>query len=166
LYSKIYNSEKRMIINSQERFCAHFRSSALGLQPMAFSIITSKMYQKWSFSKGQFNHPVVMQKYVSCGATWCTRWCFLGKIILCSWSQMTQVGNPKYVCDHLCIYKTYIIFNHFLITLHIKYTYNKVYIILHITISCECRSLQKKLKNISLKVDSTKTIKYMLLKCC
>lgn len=51
-----------MIINSQERFCAHFRSSALGLQPVMLSMIASMMYQKYSFSKGQFNHPVVMQK--------------------------------------------------------------------------------------------------------
>lgn len=49
-------------INSQDLFCAHFKSSALGLQPVAFSIIISKIYQKRSCSSGQFNHPVVMQK--------------------------------------------------------------------------------------------------------
>lgn len=56
-------------INSQERFCAHFKSSALGLQPVAFSIIASKIYQNLNFSSGQLSHPVVIQKYVSCGAT-------------------------------------------------------------------------------------------------
>lgn len=96
---------KKNHIKSQDLFCAHFRSSALGLQPVNFSIMISKIYQNRSFSNGQFNQPVVMQKYVSCGATWCTRWCFLGKIILCSCSQTTQGGSPKYVCDHLWICK-------------------------------------------------------------
>lgn len=57
-----------------------------------------------SFSRGQFNQPVVMQKYVSCGATWWMRWCRRGKITWLSCRNSTHFGNPKYVCDHLCIY--------------------------------------------------------------
>lgn len=55
------------------------------------------------FSRGQFSQPVVMQKYVSCGATWCMRWCLRGKITWWSWRNSTHFGKPQYVCDHLCI---------------------------------------------------------------
>lgn len=88
----------------QEVFWAHFMSSALGLQPVVYSIAASSIDQKHSFSRGQFSHPVVMQKYVSCGATWWIRWCLLGRMILFSCNQTTQRGKPKYVCDHLWIW--------------------------------------------------------------
>lgn len=88
-------------------FCAHFMSSSRGLHPNACSMRNSKISQKWSFSKGQFNQPVVMQKYVSWGATWWMRWWRRGRIMWCSWSHITQDGRPKYVWDHLWIWKIY-----------------------------------------------------------
>lgn len=111
-YSVITTSSSEMPIMSfanwlacyYDLFCAHFMSSARGLQPITASITNSKKGQNRSFSNGQFSQPVVMQKYVSCGATWWIRWCLLGRMILCSWSQTTHSGSPKYVCDHLWIW--------------------------------------------------------------
>lgn len=86
-------------------FLAHFMSSARGLNPENCSINISNKVQKRSFSNGQLSQPVVMQKYVSWGATWWMRWCRRGNITWCSCNHTTHVGSPKYVCDHLCIWK-------------------------------------------------------------
>lgn len=85
------------------RFCAHLRSSARGLQPVTNSMSTSRALQNRTFSSGQFSQPVVMQKQVSCGATWWMRWWRRGKMMWCSCRNTTQLGRPKYVWDHLCI---------------------------------------------------------------
>lgn len=53
---------------------------------------------------GWHHPPVVMQKYVSWGATWWIRWCFRGRITCQSCRTVTQHGSPKYVCDHLWIW--------------------------------------------------------------
>lgn len=47
---------------------------------------------------------MVIQKYVSWGATWWMRWCFRGRITCQSCRTVTQYGSPKYVCDHLWIW--------------------------------------------------------------
>lgn len=88
------------------RFWAHFKSSARGLHDVRYSMMYSRAVQKCNFSSGQFSQPVVMQKYVSWGATWWIRWWRLGKIMWYSCNHTTQLGSPKYVCDHLCICKS------------------------------------------------------------
>lgn len=78
-----------------DRFWAHFMSSALGRHPVTLSMIHSSICQKQIFSRGQLSQPVVMQKYVSCGATWWIRWWRRGKIMWYSWRNTTHVGKPK-----------------------------------------------------------------------
>lgn len=87
-------------------FLAQIKSSVRGLTPEIEVIAFSTVVQNPIDSKGRFNHPVVIQKYVSCGLTWWTRWCFRGRIMWWSCSQITQDGSPKYVCDHLWICKS------------------------------------------------------------
>lgn len=85
-------------------FFAHFMSSSLGLNPVTASMRFSRALQNRSFSSGQLSQPVVMQKYVSCGATWWMRWWRRGSMTWWSCSHTTQDGRPKYVWDHLCIW--------------------------------------------------------------
>lgn len=80
---------------------AHFMSSNLGLWPEQTSIKASNFVQNPSFSNGKLSHPVVIQKYVSWGATWCIRWCLRGRIMWRSCRAVIHLGKPKYVWDHL-----------------------------------------------------------------
>lgn len=46
---------------SHVRFCAHLKSSSLGLQPVSAVITVSSVDQNLICSSGQFSQPVVMQ---------------------------------------------------------------------------------------------------------
>ena len=87
------------------------KSSTRGLSPVTRSIILSHADQKWIFSSGKLSQPVVIQKQVSCGATWCTRWWRFGKMMCIFCSHSTQDGRAPYVCDHLWIWFVMVIKN-------------------------------------------------------
>lgn len=70
---------------------------------------SKKLNKYLSFSRGQLHQPVVMQKYVSCGATWWMRWCLLGRTIWWScrkkWNQISHNHFAIELFGHFCFHK-------------------------------------------------------------